>query len=181
MPLPPAPTIRPARLLLLPTLLILLPLGGCEDGGESPRRPDSAAVRTAVDSMLSSSAASWNAGDLEGFLDDYSAGPGLTFVGGSGRIRGLDEVRARYRASYWAPGTERDSLRFEDLEVRSLGPRHALAVGRYVLYRPGDAPATEGGARGGAEGAEEVRARGWFTLVLEKEGEDWRIIHDHSS
>lgn len=198
MPHLPAPSLRPARLLLLPTLLILLPLGGCEDGGESPpladtapeseapdnardAAPDSAAVHTTVDSMLSSSAASWNAGDLEGFLDDYSAGPGLTFVGGSGRIRGLDEVRARYRASYWAPGTERDSLRFEDVEVRSLGPRHALAVGRYVLYRPGDTPAAGGGESGGTGDAEEERARGWFTLVLEKEGEEWRIIHDHSS
>lgn len=171
--------------LVLP-LLVLLSTAGCDVGGSPSDAADTldaadtaagetgdaaaAEVSAAVDSMLSASAASWNAGDLEGFLDDYSAGPGLTFVGGSGRIRGIDEVRERYRTSYWAPGAERDSLRFEDIEVRTLGPDHALAVGRYVLHRPGSDAAEE-----------EVGATGWFTLVLEREGERWRIIHDHSS
>lgn len=117
--------------------------------------------------MLRSSAESWNAGDLDGFLDDYAADGGLTFVGAGGPIRGREEVRRRYVEGYWAPGSERDSLRFEDVEVRPLGPGHALAVGRYVLYRPGASP--------------ETTSTGWFTLVLAKQDSGWAIVHDHSS
>lgn len=167
-----------ARLLLVWGTLFLLALHGCDiaverpaeagDSGEEAAapQPDTRALEGEIDSMLTASAGAWNAGDLEGFLDDYSAGPGMTFLGGSGRIRGIDEVRERYRASYWAPGTARDSLRFEDVEVRPLGPDHALATGRYVLHDP-------------AEGA--TSATGWFTLVLEREAGGWRIVHDHSS
>ena len=128
---------------------------------------DSAAVAGEVEAMLTASAASWNAGDLEGFLDDYSDDPGLTFSGADGVTRGKGAVRERYRASYWAPGATRDSLRFEGLELRRLGEGHALVLGRYVLYRP---------AR-----SDSVTATGTFTLVLEREAEGWRIVHDHSS
>lgn len=116
--------------------------------------------------MLRASAADWNAGDLEGFLDDYSAEPGLTFVGSAGVVRGLEEVRERYRTSYWAPGAVRDSLRFEEVEVRALGEDHALALGRWVLYRPRP---------------DSVTASGWFTLVLRRGTDGWEILHDHSS
>jgi uncharacterized protein (TIGR02246 family) len=133
-----------------------------EGGGEEEADPEAEIV-----SMLRASAGSWNAGDLEAFLDDYSGGPDLTFVGASGIHRGLDEVRARYRRTYWAPGAERDSLRFEEMEVRVLGDEHALTLGRYVLYRPA--------------AGDSVTATGRFSLVLERRDEGWKIIHDHSS
>ncbi len=117
--------------------------------------------------MLRRSAADWNAGNLEGFLDDYTTDSTLTFVGGSGVVRGMDELRARYRRTYWAPGSARDSLRFEDVGVRPLGESHALASGRYVLYRP--AP------------ADTITGTGRFTLVLRRESEGWKIFYDHSS
>lgn len=123
--------------------------------------------------MLRASAGSWNGGDLEGFLDDYTDGDDLTFTGSSGVRRGKDAVRESYRASYWAPGAQRDSLRFDSLEIRPLGPDHALVLGRYVLYRP--APDEAGAA------VDPVTATGPFTLVLRREEGAWRIVHDHSS
>jgi uncharacterized protein (TIGR02246 family) len=117
--------------------------------------------------MLHSSAASWNAGDLEGFLDDYLDSPSTAFVG-SRVTYGVDEIRRRYQASYWSSGAPAQHLRFEDIDVRALGPdhAHALALGRYVLLEP-------------ASGA--IQGSGWFTLVLVRTAEGWRIIHDHSS
>ncbi|NIP61115.1 MAG: SgcJ/EcaC family oxidoreductase [Gemmatimonadetes bacterium] len=117
--------------------------------------------------MLQASASSWNAGDLDGFLDDYADDPGLTFVGGGSVIRGRAEVRRRYLETYWASGSRRDSLRFRDLEIRALGSRHALALGRYELYRP--------------DGEIEVTGSGRFSLVLRIEDGRWSIVHDHSS
>jgi beta-aspartyl-peptidase (threonine type) len=117
--------------------------------------------------MLRASAASWNAGDLDGFLDDYWRSEELTFSGGTGVTRGWDDVRTRYLDSYWAPGASRDSLRFEGIEVIPLGSDHALALGQYVLYRP-----EEDGA---------VVSSGYFSLVLWKPNGHWKILHDHTS
>lgn len=115
--------------------------------------------------MLQASAASWNAGDLEGFLDDYLDDPGTAFVG-STVTYGVDEIRRRYQASYWKTGEPAGHLRFEDISVRPLNADHALALGRYVVFDPGTG-ATQG--------------TGWFTLVLRKTERGWRILHDHSS
>jgi ketosteroid isomerase-like protein len=117
--------------------------------------------------MLHESTGSWNAGDLDGYLDDYWPSERLTFSGSDGVTRGWGDLRNRYLNSYWAPGAPRDSLRFEELEVTQLGADHALALGRYVLFRPGD--------RG------EVRATGYFSLVLGKVDGEWKILHDHTS
>ncbi len=128
--------------------------------------PESAQV-SLIPGMLQASAVSWNAGDLDGFMDDYWQSPDLTFTGGSGVTRGWENVRERYLQSYWAPGAVRDSLRFEDIEVFSLGGAHAMAWGRYVLFQP--------------EQPLSPISSGFFTLILRMTDGGWRIIHDHTS
>jgi ketosteroid isomerase-like protein len=120
-----------------------------------------------IEAMLHASAGSWNGGDLDGFLDDYWRSENLTFSGETGVTRGWDDLRARYLERYWGPETTRDSLRFEELEVFELGADHALALGRYVLFRPPE------------EGA--VTSTGFFSLVLGKIDGQWKILHDHTS
>jgi len=120
-----------------------------------------------VPDMLHASAASWNAGDLDGFMDDYWRSPDLTFSGSGGVTRGWDNVRERYLQGYWAAGTVRDSLRFEDIEVFSLGEAHAMALGRYVLFQPEQPLAPT--------------SSGFFTLILRMTDGGWRIVHDHTS
>jgi ketosteroid isomerase-like protein len=153
-------------------LLFLSALLAC--GFERQESPDTQAsgggtgdTATEIEEMLLASSASWNSGDLEGFLDDYWVSEELTFSGGSGVIRGWEDVRARYLSTYWAPGAFRDSLRFEGIEVMELGEEHALALGQYVLYRP-----EEGGA---------VASTGYFSLILGKQDGRWKILHDHTS
>jgi len=157
----------------LVTLPVLAAFGGCKVA-EVPRdRPGSEGavdedVAAEVTGMLQASAASWNAGDLDGFLDDYWNSRDLTFSGATGVTRGWEDVRQRYLRSYWAPGASRDSLRFEDVEVAPLGMDHALALGRYVLFRP-------------TPGGEDVSGTGYFSLVLRRTEDGWKIIHDHTS
>ena len=160
------------RLSLFGILLLLPGLAACtpEDGppGEQPGAGDASDdTATDVAGMLTASAASWNAGDLNGFLDDYWQSDDLTFSGSSGVTRGWEDVRQRYLRSYWAPGATRDSLRFEEIEVTVLNADHALALGRYVLYRP--------------EGGGTVTGTGYFSLVLRRTEGAWKIIHDHTS
>lgn len=139
-------------------------VAACAPQREPVREPsDPAALHAAVDSLLAESAHAWNGGDLDGFLYWYRRGPETTYIGSVGLVRGWGGIRARY-APYFGPGASRDSLRFEELETRALGPGLALATARYVLF-DGDS----------------VTATGLFTLVLRELEEGWRIVHDHSS
>ncbi|MDQ3605151.1 MAG: nuclear transport factor 2 family protein [Gemmatimonadota bacterium] len=121
---------------------------------------------TEIVAALEASTEAWNAGELEGFLDPYLDSPGTTFVGGSGLLRGKGAIRESYRRSYWRAGTPEDRLSFEEIEVRPLGPEHALAVGRYLV-----SSRTTG----------EQTATGLFSLVLVRTPGGWKILHDHSS
>ncbi len=146
-------------------LALALALGlaaACASGGEEAT-VDPAELQAAVDALLDSSAEAWNGGDLDGFLYWYERSPETTFMGSTGLTRGWNTVRGRY-VERFQPGAERDSLRFEDLETRPLGPGLGLATARYVLFQ-GDS----------------ITSHGVFTLVLEETSEGWRIVHDHSS
>lgn len=118
----------------------------------------------AVKRILQDQAAAWNRGDLEEFVRSYENSPSITFVGKQVE-RGYAQVLARYQQNY-GTAEKRGKLNFEDLEVRMLGPDHALVLGRFVLTRS---------AAGGGD------ATGRFTLVVKKVGKGWSIIHDHTS
>lgn len=149
------------RALVVPCLLLTAwAATGCrievEDEGDSD-------VQTAVQRMLSESAVAWNQGDLDGFMNDYLQSDNTTYIGGPGFVKGYDSIYARYEP-WFAPGAQRDSLRFEEIRVRRLAAVEAIATARYVLHR-GDT----------------VTASGPFTLVLRHTSRGWKIIHDHSS
>jgi len=114
--------------------------------------------------MLTRSAADWNRGDLAGFMSDY-AHDSLTSYVSRGHVQyGWQALYDRYQANYFAPGKSRDSLAFEEVRVRALTPDFAYATARFKLVR-GDS----------------VVASGPFTLVLQRQGDRWRILHDHTS
>lgn len=117
----------------------------------------------AINAMLAASAQAWNRGDLDAFISDYAADPVTSFVAGGRVHSGIAWIREHY-APRFAPGAQRDSLRFEALAVRPLGTDFALATARFVLFR-GDS----------------VTASGPFTLLLERRERMWKIIHDHTS
>lgn len=141
-------------------LALVLALAGCAAAGAGGGAGTGPAAE--IEAALLASAEGWNRGDLAAFLEPYSAS--TTFVGSAGLLRGKGEVEAMYRRSYFG-GAEPPTLRFADIEVRLLGPDHALALGRYLLY---DAAGT-------------LTAQGPFSLVWARTGEGWRIVHDHSS
>jgi ketosteroid isomerase-like protein len=171
----------------LPLFLILSPgPTGCtfqrqpDTNGEGETLDPDSAAATAVIAMLRASAGSWNAGDLDGFMDDYWRSEDLTFSGSSGVTRGWEGLRTRYLESYWAPGAVRDSLSFEDLEVSLLGDETALALGRFVLTGRGEGEAASlEGAAAPTEGV--VTSTGFFSLVLRLMDGEWKIVHDHTS
>ncbi|HEX7051075.1 MAG TPA: hypothetical protein VF188_12780 [Longimicrobiales bacterium] len=82
------------RRRVVPALLLVLT--ACAAADEPAPAGTAAADITA---MLEASAEAWNRGDLDGFLRDYQSARTTTFVGGSGIVRGPDEIRRRYQES----------------------------------------------------------------------------------
>lgn len=138
-----------------PVLALGLLLGACES-------PPADLVPTFT-AQFDRAAADWNRGDLDGFMADY-ARDSLTGFVSAGRVeRGYDWIRAHY-APRFADGAKRDSLRFENLQVRPLGRDFALVTARYVLAKDGATVSS-----------------GPFTLVMQRQTNGWKIVHDHTS
>ena len=142
-----------------PCAVILLAMSACSAPsiplGDPPRE---------IAAMLQRSAADWNRGDLNGFMSDYARDSLTTYMAGGHIKYGWQALYDRYQANYFAPRKSRDSLSFDELHVRVLTPDFAYATARFKLSR-----------------RDSVVASGSFTLVLQKQGDRWRILHDHTS
>ncbi|HEU4648998.1 MAG TPA: nuclear transport factor 2 family protein [Gemmatimonadales bacterium] len=152
--------------LLAPPMVVLA--AACHSAASTPKTtpaavPARSELLQVMTRQLERSAADWNRGDLDAFVADYARDTSTTFVDHGRAQHGFDFIRSRY-APRFAPGAQRDSLRFEAVEARPLGARHALVTARFILYRGG-----------------RTTASGPFTLVLENRPDGWKIIHDHSS
>lgn len=117
---------------------------------------------TDVKKVLAGQTAAWNRGDLVAFVDGYA--DETVFIG-SAIARGKSGVLDRYRKTYGTP-EKRGTLEFTDLEVKPLGSDYASVIGRFHLTRT---------SAGGGD------ARGVFSLLFQKIGQDWKIILDHTS
>lgn len=108
--------------------------------------------------------ASWNKGDLEGYLAKFKDAKDTEAVL-NGPVRGLGNIRAAYHTSF--PNAEMmGRLEQSEVEVRELGPDFALATGRYQLSR---------GKKFGGD------AQGTFTEIFEKTAEGWRLVFSQES
>jgi uncharacterized protein (TIGR02246 family) len=149
------------------TALLAFALISCRSAGQAPAAADASAdnreLTRQIVSQLDRAARDWNRGDLDAFVSDYARESTTTFVDGRRARHGYDFIRNNY-APRFAPGARRDSLHFEEVQVRTLSPTLALVTARYILQR------------GGA-----ISASGPFTLVMERRAEGWKILHDHSS
>ena len=127
--------------------------GLCAAAGENPSGT--------ITQQLLASAGEWNRGNLEGFIaPSAQESTFMTAAGPVGRVHMVE----RYRTKYFAADRPLQTLRFDELAVRVLGPDHALMTGRFQL--------TGGGL---------PDQSGRFTLVWVRTGDSWRILHDHSS
>ena len=156
---------RAARLLAAGALLLV----ACARTTAAYRATaaERAAVREQIAAMLVRSAANWNRGALDAFVDDYLPGDTTTYIGGRGILRGTAPIRAAY-APRFAPGGVRDSLSFVLLDVDPLAPDVVNVIATYVLSRR-------------VTGRDSVTATGPTSLVMRRVEGRWRIVHDHSS
>lgn len=150
--------MRTTRLLTLVVLALAASFGSCRfEVGEEENLQES------IESLLQRGVDAWNDGDLDGYVATYADASTTTMLRPEGRIVGRAAIRTAL-APRFEPGAVRDSIRLEEVEVRPLPPLIGIVTGRYVLERSGNEP-------GG----------GWFTVVVRRAGEGWRIVHDQKS
>ncbi len=116
-----------------------------------------------VRSVLETQRAAWNRGDIEGFLSGYEQSEELVFTSGANIRRGFAETRTKFRAKYGDDPSTMGTLDFDLIDVRGVGADGAVVLGHWEL--------TETPQVG----------EGIFSVILERQGGTWRIIHDHTS
>ena len=116
----------------------------------------------AITKVLNESTTAWNAGDIPGFMESYWQSENLRFASGGTVNFGWEPVRDRYLSRY-PDKKAMGELVFSDVDIKLLGPDHAMAFGSWRLIRDEDEP------------------HGLYTLILNRFPEGWRIIHDHTS
>jgi ketosteroid isomerase-like protein len=104
----------------------------------------------------------WNRGDLDGFIAPYDDTNHLVFVS-TVVTRSAKELKERYEKRYKSGKADFGKLSFSELQVEELAPGLARAWGRWSVAQ------------------KDKTSSGWFTLILQKKAEKWRIIHDHSN
>ena len=148
--------------LLVATLLAAC-RGSARPGTDPSPVSDQAGLTRLITAQLERAADDWNRGDLDGFLSDYAAESTTTYVDGRRARAGIEFIRSTY-APRFSPGADRGTLHFEEVQVRPLSSTLALVTARFVLQRKSAS-----------------NSSGPFTLVMERRGTEWKILHDHSS
>jgi beta-aspartyl-peptidase (threonine type) len=133
----------------------------CPTASANERVSGQGAAQT-IEQLLQRQAEAWNAGDLAAFMVPYWHSDDLTFSSGGRITRGWQATLDRYRQRY-PDRAAMGQLTFRDLEIRMLCDSAALVLGRWALDR------------------ETAPVGGNFSLVLARHGDQWRIIHDHTS
>lgn len=121
-------------------------------------------VAAEISALLAKQDEAWNRGDISGFMSYYDNTGLLVYIGGSGAMRDRSTLQERYERKYKSGESDFGKLRFTDLRVEELAPGLARAWGKWHL-----------------EQKEKEPVSGWFSLLLKRMPEGWRIIHDHSS
>ncbi len=106
----------------------------------------------------------WNRGDLDGFVKGYKDSATTAFMGKQ-IVEGYTQIVAEYKLDY-PTAASMGTLGFSELEVHTVGESVAVCLGKYHLERA----KKEGG---GADGT--------FSMVLEKTGDGWKIVLDHTT
>lgn len=116
-----------------------------------------------VQKVLDDQVVAWNKGDIEGFMAGYWKSPELSFFSGNTKTTSWQATLDRYKKKYQGEGKEMGKLAFQEIAVVLIGTEHALVKGRWQLTLTNE------------------KVGGLFTLLLKKQPDGWRIIHDHTS
>lgn len=116
-----------------------------------------------IESMMSSSVACWNKGDLPCFMNSYVKSDDLLFISGTKFIHGWNNINQRYQKRYGTNTQQMGQLKLTIGGMESLGESHVLLYGKFHLD------------------IESKNYDGVTSLILVKAADQWKIMADHSN
>jgi ketosteroid isomerase-like protein len=121
-------------------------------------KPDS---KAAIKEVMAQQVESWNAGDIDAFMQGYWNSDSLRFISSRGTTYGWQKTMDNYKRSY--PDKETmGMLTFEIIDIDVLSESSAFVLGRWHLQR-------------------ENSVGGYYTLLWKKIDGKWLIVLDHTS
>lgn len=115
-----------------------------------------------IEGLLAKQVEAWNEGDLEKFMETYWNSEKLVFIGSRGPTYGWQATLENYKKGY-PDKAAMGKLNFNILEISKIDKKTVFVIGKFELTREiGD-------------------IRGHYTLVIQKIGNQWLIVSDHSS
>ncbi|HJX26504.1 MAG TPA: nuclear transport factor 2 family protein [Thermoanaerobaculia bacterium] len=156
--------MKPSSLFLASLLLCGVLAGQGMAHAAEPVSPSASwsADEAQIRAASQASAEAWNRGDLKGHLAIYV--DDVTFMTRTGPRPGVDRIEESFAQKYFRDGQPKQTLSFQEITLRPLGPDAALGTGRFLL-----------------SGGGEAEQSGWFTLIWVRTPRGWKVIHDHSS
>ena len=160
-------TFRVELPLLACALALLLPLAAATGAAQDTGDPLHTATRVELDvvKVVLMQEKAWNAGDIDGYVKGYKDSPDTLFVVGKTVSKGYQQIMEDYKRNY-STRAAMGTLSFSGLDPHQLSDTFAVCIGNYHL----DRSKKDGGP-----------ADGMFSLVLEKTGDGWKIVLDHTT
>lgn len=122
-------------------------------------------IRIDVQAFVKAYVEATNKADVTALMEMFSREPGVTSIGDGEVSRGWDAIRTDNDELVGKEGSYKISI--GSIDVTPLGAAYALAVAPYTVT-----VTTDKGA---------VQLRSAMTMVLEKSGGKWTIVHEHMS
>jgi len=146
-------TVVFAALLLVPTL-------GISSTEQAPTKPGVTAeqfVRSYIKVM--------NRGDVGSMMKMFSKAPGVTSIGDGAISHGWRSIQTDARQFVGRQGTFKFTV--GRVEITPLGSNFVLAVAPFTVQTFGQ--------------EEDVEVPAAMTFVLQREGQSWKVVHEHWS
>ncbi|MES2804316.1 MAG: nuclear transport factor 2 family protein [Bacteroidota bacterium] len=115
-----------------------------------------------IKAVLEKQRLDWNNGDMIGYMQGYLKSDSLLFVGKTGPFYGWEKNLQVYQQVY-PDKAAMGNLTFDIIQIKMIDKKYAFVLGGWNLQM------------------EKGEQKGFFTLLVEKFKEGWKIVVDHSS
>lgn len=115
-----------------------------------------------VKAMLQRMQDAWNSGDFDAFMDCHSRSESVSLIFSGELTQGWNAIGELYKKIFDV-GPRKGILDYNNVQIEMLSEEYSSVRAGWRLESLGRV------------------LDGFFTILLEKEGEDWRISLDHSS
>nr|MBC7614339.1 DUF4440 domain-containing protein [Pseudopedobacter sp.] len=115
-----------------------------------------------IKALLEKQRLDWNTGDVTAYMQGYWKSDSLLFVSTSGIDYGWQKTLEAYQKFYPNKATM-GYLTFDIKKIKMIDETHAFVLGTWNIKTEKDNP------------------QGYFTLLLEKFKDGWKVVVDHTS